>query len=118
MKHLKEGRKFSREKGQRKAFLKSLLRNMIQHERILTTEDRAKELRRFIEPLVTRAKKQQVANLRLLISRLGSKDLAFKLYHEIGPRYAQRRGGYTRIEKLALRRKNDGAKMAYIEFVK
>ena len=118
MRHLKEGRKFGRKKGQRKSFLKSLLRNLIQHERILTTEDRAKELRRFIEPLVTKAKKQQVSALRLLISRLDSKSLAYKLYHDISPRYSQRRGGYTRIEKLTLRRKNDGAKMAYIEFVK
>lgn len=118
MRHLKEGRKFGRKKGQRKAFLKGLLRNFVRDERILTTEDRAKELRRFIEPLVTMAKKQQIAALRLLISRLGSKESAYKLYHEIGPRYVQRRGGYTRIEKLALRRKNDGAKMAYIEFIK
>lgn len=118
MRHLKEGRKFGRKRGQRKAFLKSLLRNLIRHERIMTTEDRAKELRRFIEPLVTKAKSQKLPALRLLISRLGSKDSAYKLYHEIAPRYRQRRGGYTRIEKLALRRKNDGAKMAYIEFVK
>ncbi|MDP1706816.1 MAG: 50S ribosomal protein L17 [bacterium] len=118
MRHLKEGKKFGRERGQRKAFLKSLLRNLIQHERIMTTEIRAKELRRFIEPLVTRAKKQEVAALRLLISRLDSKSLAYKLYHEIAPRYANRKGGYTRIEKMALRRKNDGAPMAYIEFVK
>ncbi len=118
MNHLQEGRKFGRKKGQRKAFLRSLLRNLIQHERILTTEDRAKELRRFIEPLVTRAKKQEVAALRLLISRLASKPSAYKLYHEIAPRYVGRRGGYTRIEKVTLRRKNDGARLAYIEFVK
>ena len=118
MRHLKEGRKFGRKRGQRKAFLKSLLNNLVRHEKIFTTEDRVKELRRFIEPLVTKAKTQKISALRILIARLGSKSSAYKLYHEIAPRYRQRRGGYTRIEKSALRRKNDGAKMAYIEFVK
>lgn len=116
MRHLKKGRKFGRKKGQRKAFLKSLADNLVRHGKILTTEERAKEVRPFVERLVGYGKKQNLAGLRLLCQKL-HKDSAYKLYHEIAPRYAGRSGGYTRIVKMAKRRQNDGARMAYIEFV-
>ncbi len=116
MRHLKKGRKFGRERGQRRAFLKSLAANFIQNGRIVTTEARAKELRPFVERLITYAKKQNLAGLRLLLSKL-PKAAAFKLFQEIAPRYTDRSGGYTRIIKHSQRRKNDGAKKATIEFV-
>ena len=116
MKHLKKGRKFGRKRGQRKAFLKSLANSLISHGRILTTEARAKELRSFVERLVTYAKKQNLTGLRLILKKL-PKASAYKLYHEIAPRYLDRTGGYTRIIKVTKRRQGDGAKMAYIEFV-
>lgn len=116
MRHLKKGRKFGRKKGQRKAFLKSLADNLVRHGRILTTEARAKELKLFVERLVTHGKKQNLVGLRLLLRKL-SKEAAYKLYHEISPRYAGRVGGYTRITKVGKRRQKDGSKLAYIEFV-
>jgi len=116
MRHLKKGRKFGRKRGQRKAFLKSLANNLISHGKILTTEERAKELKAFVERLITYGKRQNLASLRLILKKL-PKSSAYKLYHEIAPRYLNRAGGYTRIIKLTKRRQSDGAKMAYIEFV-
>ncbi len=116
MKHLKKGRKFHREKGQRKALFKSLINSLVLKEKIETTEAKAKEIRPIIEKLVTKGKKQNLAALRHLLSRLPQKS-AEKLYYEVSPRYSGRRGGYTRITKTAERRKNDAAKMAVIEFV-
>ena len=116
MRHLKKGRKLQREKGQRKALLNALAVSLIQHGRIKTTEAKAKELRPFIERLITKGKKQNVQALRELRKRL-PKEAAYKLYHQISPNYADRNGGYTRITKLAKRRVQDGAKMAEIEFV-
>ncbi len=117
MRHLKKGRKFHRKKGQRKAFLKSLASNLILKGKISTTEARAKEMKSFVEKLITLAKKQNLASLRLLISRLNKKP-AQKLFYEIAPKYKDGRGGYIRVVKSAARRKNDAAKMAIIEFVK
>ena len=117
MRHLKKGRKFHRKKGQRKAFLKSLAGNLILKGKISTTEARAKEMKSFVEKLITLAKKQNLASLRLLISRLNKKP-AQKLFYEIAPKYKDGRGGYVRVIKSATRRKNDAAKMAIIEFVK
>ena len=85
-------------------------------ERIETTEARAKEVRPQVEKLVTLAKKQNLASFRILLSRL-PKQSAEKLYYEIAPRYQERRGGYLRILKTAVRRKRDAAKKAVIEFV-
>jgi len=116
MKHLKKGRKFGRKRGQRKAFMKILANNLIQHEQIITTEARAKELRPFVERLVTYGKKQNLHGFRLLLEKL-PKDAAYKLYHEIAPRYLNRKGGYTRVVKHTERRKQDGAKKATIEFI-
>ncbi len=116
MRHAKKGKKFGREKGQRKAFVKGLAHNLIQHEKITTTEARAKELRGFVERLITHGKKQTVASLRLLMRHL-PKATAYKLYHEIAPRYADRKGGYTRVTKIAKLRKHDASQMATIELV-
>lgn len=117
MRHAKKGRKFGRTRGKRRAFLRGLAGNFVQRERITTTEDRARELRPLVEKLVTCAKKQNLASLRLLMQRL-PKIAAYKLYHEIAGRYTNRRGGYVRIIKQSRARKNDGAKMAVLEFVK
>lgn len=116
MRHLKKGRKFHRKKGQRKALVKSLLNNLIIRERIETTEVKAKEIKPLAEKLITLAKKQNLAALRILLARL-SKTAAQKLYYQIAPRYADRRGGCLRIIKAVKVRKNDAAKMAIIEFV-
>jgi large subunit ribosomal protein L17 len=116
VRHLKKGRKFHRKRGQRKALFKSLINNLILKEKVETTEAKAKEVRPKMERLITLGKKQNLASLRLLISRL-NKKAAQKIYYQIAPRYKNRRGGYTRIIKSARRRKKDGAKMAVIEFV-
>ena len=116
MRHLKKGRKFHRKKGQRKALIRGLISNLILKEKIETTEAKAKEIKPSIEKMVTIAKKQNLAALKLLISLI-SKKSAEKLYYLIAPRYKERRGGYLRIIKGTSRRKNDGSKMAIIEFV-
>jgi len=95
--------------------MKSLAFNLVAKEKIKTTEARAKELRPFIEKFVTRAKKDNLANRRLLIARLGQQT-AKKLFEKIAPKYKDKNGGYTRIIKLSLR-KGDASKMAIIEFV-
>ena len=109
-------RKFHRITGRRKSFLKTLANNLILKERMQTTEARAKEIRPMVEKMVTLAKKQNLASLRLLLSRLPDAS-ASKLYYEIAPKYKDRKGGYLRILKTAMRRKRDATKMAVIEFV-
>jgi len=111
----KYGRKFGRERDQRKALLNGLARALILHEKITTTEAKAKELRRYIEPIVTKSKVNSLHVIRLL-TRSFSKDVVHKLVRDIGPKYKDRKGGYTRIVKRAPR-KIDSAKMAIIEFV-
>jgi len=118
MKHHNSIRKFGRVRNQRNALLKSLANALIAHEKITTTEAKAKELRPFIEKLVTKGREGTLASRRLVTSRLGD-DLtagAKKLVDEIAPRYSERAGGYTRITKVAPRQ-GDGSKMAVIEFV-
>lgn len=95
--------------------MKSLAFNLVAKEKIKTTEARAKELRPFIEKFVTRAKKGNLANRRLLIARLGQQTTK-KLFKKIAPKYKDKNGGYTRIIKLPPR-KSDASKMAIIEFV-
>jgi large subunit ribosomal protein L17 len=116
MRHLKAGKKFHRERGQRKALFKGLLNNLILKEKIETTEAKAKEIKPMAEKLVTLGKKQTLASLRLLMGRI-PKKAAEKIYYELAPRYLKRKGGYARITKMAKTRKNDAAKMAIIEFV-
>lgn len=110
-------RKFHRKKGPRRSFLKGLANNLIMKEKIETTVPRAKEIRPLVERLVTIAKKQQLASLRTLLSKL-PKQAAQKLYHEIAPRFKDRNGGYLRIIKEAKHRKRDGAMLSTIEFLK
>lgn len=116
MRHLAKGKKFGRIKGQRTAFVKSLSANLIIKQKIKTTDVRAKVVRSEVEKLVTLAKKQTVAALRLLIARVG-KNAATKVFYEIAPRYADRAGGYVRITKVSKRRVGDAAPMSYVEFV-
>lgn len=116
MKHQKEGRKFGRKRGQRAAFKKGLAANLIVRRKITTTEARAKEIRPIVERYVTHAKKQNLASLRFLLAKL-PKAAVYTLYHDIAPKYAERKGGYTRITKLVKRRVHDAAPMAVIEFV-
>lgn len=111
-------RKFHRKKGERQAFIRGLAANLIMREKISTTEIRAKALRPVVEKLITVARRQKISDLRLVISRLANKEAAQKLFYDIAPRYTQRPGGYTRITKLGIVRKRDGAKKASIEFVK
>jgi large subunit ribosomal protein L17 len=117
MKHHKAQRKFGREKNQRKAFVRGLLVNLIRHGRIETTLARAKEIRPFVEKLITLAKEDTVARRRLIMSRLMNQDIETgKLFKEYAPKYKEVAGGYTRILKLPTRL-SDGAEKAVIEFV-
>jgi large subunit ribosomal protein L17 len=117
MLHGKKARKFGREKGVRVALLRSLAISLIKEGKIQTTEGKAKELRKIIEPLVTKAKTGTMAAIRLIEARLGGNtDETRKLVKEIAPKYATVSGGYTRIIKLKARL-NDSAKLALIEFV-
>lgn len=117
MRHHSSKRKFGREKNVRNALMNSLALNLIVREKIKTTLPKAKELRPFIEKLVTLAKKDTLANRRLVISKLTNRAPEVKkLFKVIAPKYADRAGGYTRVLKLGAR-KSDGAEMAQIEFV-
>ncbi len=113
----KKAQTFHRKTGQRAALIRSLARSLVLEERISTTEAKAKALRPFIERLVTYAKKNTLASRRLAITRIHDKEAVKKLFDSIGPRYATRAGGYTRITKRALRGSNDARKLAYISFV-
>ncbi len=116
MRHHSNVRKFGREKTQRHALLRSLARNLIRDSRIQTTLAKAKELRPFVEKLVTKAMVGTVASRRLLSERLqGAKEVK-ALVDTIAPKYKSRKGGYTRIVKMP-NRDLDGASMALIEFV-
>jgi large subunit ribosomal protein L17 len=117
MRHLKEGKKFGRLKSDRIAFVRNLANDLIRAGSIETTEVRAKAIRPVVERLVTFARKQTLASRRIIISRVHNEKIADKLYHDLGPRYALRSGGYLRITKLAKSRKRDGTRMARIEFV-
>ena len=115
MRHSNHNRKFGREKGVRKALMKSLAYSLVVKEKIKTTEPKAKELRPFVEKLITSGKKGTLASRRDLESRVG-KIAAKKIAITLSPKYKDRKGGYTRITKL-IQRKSDGAPMAVIEFV-
>jgi large subunit ribosomal protein L17 len=116
MRHRTSGRQLGRDTAHRKAMLQNLTISLIEHELIKTTLPRAKELRRFSEPLITRAGDDSVANRRVVFSRLRDKKVVGKLFNEIGPRYKNRPGGYLRILKAGFRR-GDCAPMAYVELV-
>ena len=116
MRHRKSGRKFNRNSPQRNSLMKGLAISIIEHESVKTTLAKAKEIRGFLEPLVTLAKKNTVANQRLAQARLGSKEAVAKLFDELGPRYIDRPGGYLRIIKRGFR-EGDKSPAAQIEFV-
>ena len=116
MRHQKSGRKFNRTSAHRKSMFRNMTASLVSHELIKTTLPKAKELRRVAEPLITLAKKDSVANRRLAFARLRDRDAVSKLFNEIGPRYAERPGGYLRILKCGTRA-GDAAPMAYVELV-
>ena len=114
--HGYKGRKFGRERDQRRALIKGLASSLVEHGKIETTIPKAKELVRYIEKLVTKAKKGDLANRRRVIAGLGSQKAAFKLFDEIAPQLTGRNSGHFRVERTRIR-KGDGAEMATIGFV-
>jgi large subunit ribosomal protein L17 len=116
MRHRKVGRQLGRNSSHRKAMFRNMACSLFEHEVIKTTLPKAKELKRVAEPLITLAKNDSVANRRLAFARTGSKDTVGKLFAELGPRYIERPGGYTRILKCGFR-SGDTAPMAFVELV-
>ena len=116
MRHQNSGRKFSRTSAHRKAMFENMAASLIKHELIRTTLPKAKELRRVAEPLITLAKKDGVAQRRMAFARLRDKEAVGTLFTVLGPRYANRPGGYLRILKCGFR-DGDNAPMAYVELV-
>ena len=116
MRHQKKGRKLGVDPSHRKAMLRNLSANLIEHKRIKTTDARAKELRRFIEPLITKAKKGDLNSIRQIAKKIPRKEIVNKLVNDIAPIFSSRNGGYTRIIKLGFR-DNDRASVSLIEFV-
>jgi len=116
MRHLKSGKKFGRPKDHRKALMKNLCYQLLKYGRIMTTVAKAKYLRTVIEPLITKAKKGGLHNVRLISRIITDKSLITKLCKEIAPLYSDRNGGYTRVLKLESRA-GDNAPMAFIEFI-
>ncbi|MGP1572715.1 50S ribosomal protein L17 [Aggregatibacter sp. oral taxon 513] len=116
MRHRKSGRQLNRNSSHRQAMFRNMASSLIGHEIIKTTLPKAKELRRVVEPLITLAKVDTVANRRLAFARTRNIETVAKLFNELGPRFAQRAGGYTRILKCGFRA-GDNAPMAYIELV-
>jgi large subunit ribosomal protein L17 len=112
----KKGRRFGGDAAHQKAMFGNLVASLIAAEGIITTEAKAKALRPVVEKCVTKAKKGGVHNQRQVVALIRDKDMAHKLFDEIGPRYVERPGGYTRILKLGPRH-GDNAPMARIEFV-
>lgn len=116
MRHRNSGRKLNRNSSHRKAMFKNMAVSLFEHEVIRTTLPKAKELRGVVEPLITLAKEDTVANRRLAFARLGNRDIVTKLFNEIAPRSANRPGGYVRVLKSGLRQ-GDKAPMAFVELV-
>lgn len=116
MRHRNGLRKLNRTSAHRQAMLRNMSNSLIHHELIKTTLPKAKELRRVVEPLITLAKNDSVANRRLAFSRLRDREAVTKLFTELGPRYNARPGGYTRILKMGFR-VGDNAPMALMELV-
>jgi len=113
MRHRNSGRKLGRNSSHRKAMYRNMAASVIRHETIRTTLPKAKELRRVVEPLITLAKEDSVANRRLAFNRLRDKEVVGKLFTEIGPRCKERAGGYLRILKMGPR-PGDNAPMAIV----
>ncbi len=117
MRHGVDGRKFGRNTSHRVAMLKNLANNLIKHEQMITTIEKAKEARRVTEKLITLAKKDTLNSRRLAFARTRDKEVVAKLFDELVKRYQTRKGGYTRIVKISEARWGDAAKMAMIEMV-
>ena len=116
MRHLRQGRKLGRTSAHRKALLRNLATALLEHERIITTEPKAKELRRVADKLVTLGKRGDLHARRQALQVVRSNTVVRKLFNEIAPRFAERKGGYTRVLRLGYR-PGDAAAMAVIELV-
>jgi large subunit ribosomal protein L17 len=116
MRHRKAGRQLRRTSEQKLALMRGLAMSLIQHGAIETTEAKAKELRPFVEKLITKARSGTLHDRRLASRHVQQRAIADKLFQEVGPKFQQRKGGYTRILKIG-HRKGDGAEMARIELV-
>jgi large subunit ribosomal protein L17 len=116
MRHKKSGRILGRKSSHRKAMYRNMSASLIEHETIRTTVPKAKELRRVVEPLITLAKEDSVANRRLAFARLRDKQSVGKLFTELGPRFKERPGGYLRILKAG-HRPGDAAPMAIVQLL-
>jgi len=116
MRHRKIGRKLGREASHRKAMFANMAISLIKHETIKTTLPKAKELRRVIEPLITSGKIDSLPNRRLVFKKLNSREAVSKIFNNLGPRFQNRAGGYTRVLKCGVR-PGDNSPMAYISLV-
>ncbi|MEW6037479.1 MAG: 50S ribosomal protein L17 [Pseudomonadota bacterium] len=116
MRHRKAGRKFNLTSSHRAALYRNLAAALVEHEIIKTTLPKAKEIRRYVEPLITLSKEDSVASRRLAFSRLRNREAVSKLFNDLGPRFKTRPGGYTRILKCGFRA-GDASPMAFVELV-
>ena len=116
MRHKKSGRKLGRNSSHRKAMFRNMAASLLRHETIKTTVPKAKELRKVVEPFITLAKVDGVANRRLAFDRLRDKEVVGKLFKDLGPRFKERPGGYIRILKMGPRA-GDAAPMALVQLV-
>ncbi|MHB8322058.1 MAG: 50S ribosomal protein L17 [Acidithiobacillus sp.] len=116
MRHRKSGKQLNRNSSHRQAMFANMMLSLLQHERIVTTLPKAKELRRFAEPMITLAKEATVAKRRLAFSRLRDRQAVVKLFDDLGPHYLARPGGYLRIVKYGFRA-GDNAPLAIVELV-
>jgi large subunit ribosomal protein L17 len=116
MRHLKTGRKLNMNGSHRKAMFRNMMISLFDKEIIRTTLSKAKEIRRFAEPIITLSKVDSLASKRVVFNRLRDRKIVVKLFNELGPRYANRPGGYLRVLKCGFR-PGDSAPMAYVELV-
>ncbi len=116
MRHGNQHRKLNRTSSHRKAMFRNMTASLLKHEVIKTTLPKAKELRKYVEPLITLGKTSTLANKRIAFSRLRDRDMVTKLFGELGPRYDTRPGGYVRVLKCGFR-DGDNAPMAFVELV-
>jgi large subunit ribosomal protein L17 len=115
MRHLNQGRKLSRTSAHRKALFRNLVLALVKHERIKTTDAKAKELRRYADRMVTLGKRGDLAARRLAFAFMQSRDAVKRLFDDIAPRFKERNGGYTRVVKFGFRR-GDAARLSIVEF--
>ena len=118
MRHLKAGRQLGRNASHRLALMRNLSRALIEHGRIITTVEKAKEVRPFVEKLITLARKGSLHARRLALAKLPDREAVEKLFNELGPRFKDRPGGYTRVIKRHERRLGDAGKTAFLELLK